>query len=443
MTIYKVTGGAKLKGQVELRGAKNAGFKAIIASLLADSPSEISNLSLISEIDFAKEIISSLGGKVEASSDTHDLVVDPTKLTSFEVPFEIGNKSRSSTMYVGPLLKKFGQAVMPVPGGDVAIGKRPIDRHLAGLEALGATVEHKDGKYYISAPNGLRGTTYRFAKNTHTGTETLLMCAVFAKGETTLENAAEEPEVDSLIAFLTNMGGKIKRQGRTIKIEGVTSLHGAKHKIMTDRLETAAFGCFALATKGEIEVVGADPKVLTAFLEKVEAIGGTWQETDNGVVFRYGNPLRATDVTTEIYPGFMTDWQPTWTALMTQCAGTSMVHETVMDTRFGFVPDLVKMGAKIEFFNPEVKNPDQVYNFNLTDHQQNQPHAIKIFGPTPLSGTEIEIDDIRRGATILLAGLVASGETIIKDPRDQIKRGYEDLIGKLVSLGAQITIEES
>ncbi len=440
MTTYKVTGGTPLRGQVQLRGAKNSGFKAMIAALLADSPSEISNLSLISEIGFAEKVITSLGGKVEIQKDPHNLTIDPTNLSSFEIPFELGSKSRSSTMYVGPLLKKFGKAVMPVPGGDIAIGKRPLDRHFAGLEALGAKIEHKDGKYFVEAPYGLTGATYKFSKNTHTGTETLLMCAVFAKGTTVLENAAEEPEVDNLIDFLRHMGADIERSGRTIKINGVDSLHGANHEIMNDRLEAAALGCFALATKGTIEILGANPDVLAAFLEKVEEVGGKWEKTDKGVVISSKGNLKATDMTTGIYPGFMTDWQPTWTALMTQAVGESIVHETVMDSRFGFVPDLNKMGAHIEFFSPDVEDPDTVYNFNIEELQKIHPHAVKIMGPTPLTGTELEIDDIRRGASILLAGMVASGTTTILDSKDQITRGYEDLVGKLTSLGAKIDV---
>lgn len=440
MSTYKITGGTKLVGKVRVRGAKNAGFKALIAALLADTQSEICNLGLISEIDFSSKVITSLGGKVTSLSDPHDLVIDPQGLKNYEIPEEIAGKSRSSTMYVGPLLKKFGKAILPFPGGDISIAKRPIDRHIAGLSALGAKIEIKDGKYIVTAPNGLIGTNYRFSKNTHTGTETLLMCAVFARGDTVLENAAEEPEVDNLIEYLRNMGAKIERIGRTIKISGVKDLTGARHRIINDRLEAATFGSFALASRGEIEVIGADKNVLVSFLEKVEEIGGAWDETSNGILFKYDNPLVSTDITTKPYPGFMTDWQPTWSALMTQAQGISKVHETVMENRFAVVADLIKMGAKIEYFAPNVENPEEFYNFNLEDRRKGTDHGIKIFGPANLHGEVLEIDDIRRGASIVLAGISASGVTTIIDTKDQIRRGYEDLVGKLVNLGANIDV---
>ncbi|MEK7565604.1 MAG: UDP-N-acetylglucosamine 1-carboxyvinyltransferase [Patescibacteria group bacterium] len=440
MTKYIITGGKKLNGQVQLSGAKNAGFKALIATLLGDSPSTICGLGLISEVGFAKEVIVSIGGKVTQLSNPHCLIIDPTNLRDFSIPVEIGSKSRSVTMYVGPLLKKFGKAILPAPGGD-RIGSRPIDRHLEGLEALGARVKFTNGIFVVEAPNGLCGATYRFRKNTHTGTETLLMCAVFAKGETILENAAAEPEVDDLITLLNSMGAKIMRlAAKTIRISGVENLRGVNHIVMKDRLEAATFACAALATKGNIEVLGADPLVLTAFLAKINEIGGRWEKTSSGIRFWYEEPLIATNATATFYPGFMTDWQPMWTALMTQARGISTVHETVYESRFAHIADLSKMGGKFEFFNPKVETPEAVYNFNLEDDKPENFHAVRVFGPTPLRGTEIEINDIRRGATIILAGLAASGKTIIIDSKDQIKRGYEDLVSRLQKLGAQIDV---
>lgn len=442
MTKYVIRGGTPLRGEVRLAGAKNAGFKAIIASLLADTPSIICRLGLISEVEFAKEIIAALGGETRILDDPHCLEINPLGIHSFIVPKEIGEKSRSVTMYVGPLLKKFGKAVLPAPGGD-PISKRPIDRHIDGLIALGADVTFKDGTYYIKAPRGLVGTTFRFRKNTHTGTETLLMCAVWAKGVTILENAAAEPEVDDLITLLNAMGGKIMRlDARTIRVIGVEKLRGVRHTVMLDRIEAATFACMALATKGDITIFGADPLVLTAFLEKVNEIGGRWEKTKEGLRFWYERPLLATDVETALYPGFMTDWQPIWTALMTQASGISKVHETVYEQRFSHIKDLEIMGGKFEFYNPDVANPEITYNFNLEDDKPENFHAVRIFGPVPLTGTTIEINDIRRGATMFLAGMIASGETTILDPKDQIKRGYEDLPGRLKKLGARITINQ-
>lgn len=443
MIKYSITGGTPLKGTVELAGAKNAGFKAMIASLLGDTSSQICRLGLISEVDFAKEVITSLGGKIKLLVDPHCLEIDPRGLKSFEVPKEIGAKSRSVTMYVGPLLKKFGKAILPTPGGD-PISARPIDRHIDGLTALGAKVEFKDGAYHVEAPNGLTGTRFRFRKNTHTGTETLLMCAVWAKGETILENAAAEPEVDDLITLLNAMGANITRlDGRTIRIVGVKNLHGVNHSVMFDRIEAATFACMALATKGDVFVKGADPLVLNAFLVKLNEAGGKWEKDLEGIRFWYENSLVATNVTTAAYPQFMTDWQPMWTALMTQATGVSTVYETVYEKRFDHIGDLEKMGGKFEFYEPEISDSENVYNFNLEDDKPGTKHAVRIFGPVKLKGSEIEINDIRRGATLLLAGLSASGQTAISDPKNQIARGYENLIERLKLLGAKITINKS
>jgi len=234
MAKYVISGGTPLKGKVQLAGAKNAGFKAMIAALLGDSPSQISDLGLISEIAFARKIITSLGGKITETADRHSLIIDPKNLCCPEILPEIGEKSRSVTMYVGPLLHKFGKAVLPVPGGD-RVGARPIDRHLEGLEVLGAKIKFDDGIFHVNAPHGLHGATYKFRKNTHTGTETLLMAAVTAKGETILENAAAEPEVDDLITMLNAMGARITRQKeRTIHVSGVEKLSGVKHAVVYD-----------------------------------------------------------------------------------------------------------------------------------------------------------------------------------------------------------------
>lgn len=439
MTKYVVTGGTPLIGQVALAGAKNAGFKALVGSLLGDSPSEICDLGLVSEIDFACEAITHLGGTVsQINNNPHCLRVNPSKMRLFTIPKEFGRRSRSSTMYVGPLLARFKKAVVPVPGGD-KIGVRPIDRHLEGLTCLGATIKEEDGVFYITAPKGLRGTSYRFQKNTHTGTETLILAAVKAKGVTILENAAAEPEVDDLIKLLNAMGGRIRRtSARTIKIHGVPRLSGAKHAVMRDRIEAATFGCMALATKGSVEILGADATVLQSFLSLVQKAGGKTELINKGVRISYEKKLSATRVQTAPYPGFMTDWQPLWTTLMTQANGESIIHETVYESRFGFISDLVDMGAKIRLFNPKVARPGSVYNFNLYNDQSTNLHAARIIGPSKLVGKPVEINDIRKGATMLLAGMIAKGETIIIDPVDQINRGYENLVERLASLGARI-----
>lgn len=439
MTKYIVTGGVPLHGTVTLHGAKNAGFKAMIASLLADSPSTICDLGLISEIDFTRQVITELGGEVIKQKDPHCLTIDPRKLSRSTISRELGGKSRNSIYYIGPLLARFGSVEIPIPGGDINIARRPLDRHIAGLQALGAKVDFANGVYHFEAKEGLRGATFRFPKSTHNGTEVLILAAAKAKGTTILENAAQEPEVDDLIKFLNLMGVKITRTvPRTIKIVGVDHLEGAKHIVMKDRNEAVTFACAALATKGEVKVVGADSRTLGIFLEKIREIGGIGEIRDDGILFRFEKLLSATNVETAPYPGFMTDWQPLWTTLMTQAEGVSTVHETIYERRFDYVPELVKMGANIELFPPQVSDPDKVYSFNLEDDSPDNKHAIRINGPTPLSGRRIEINDVRSGATALLAGVTAKGQTTVIDSKDQIKRGYERLEEQLVSLGANI-----
>lgn len=443
MTKYVVIGGTPLKGTVALHGAKNAGFKAMIAALLADSPSTLNNLGLISEIDFAKQVIAALGGKITDQQDPHSLEVDPRGLSKFEIPSEVGSKSRSSMMYAGPLLARFGKATIPTPGGDIAIGTRPIERHLDGLRAMGVDITvDKSGTYSLIAPHGLSGCKYKFSKITHTGTETLILAAVKAKGVTILENCAQDPEIDNLIEYLTKMGARVNRTlPTTIEIKGVETLSGAMHEILPDRVEAATFACMALGTKGEIEVLGANPFILHSLLYKIEEIGGGFEIKDNSIIFRYTKPLTATNLTTAPYPGFLTDWQPLWTTLMTQATGVSQVHETVHDSRFGFVDNLLKMGAKIELYNPVVSNPQFIYQFNIIDDKPENRHAAKVFGQTSLTGADLEIVEIRGGATALLSGMIATGQTTISDPKDQIVRGYESLPERLKSLGAKITVE--
>jgi len=435
MSKFLITGGRPLKGQVSLLGAKNASFKLMIASLLSTQKSVISNVPQIGDVKLTRKIIQVLGGKV-VKINNHCLALWGRHFNSFQIPSSLGEKSRSVCMFVAPLLLRFGRALLPYPGGD-KIGKRPIERMLKGLELMGAKIDYQDGFFQATAKK-LKGVFYRFPKNTHTGTEVLIMSAVMAQGETVLENAAQEPEVDDLIVFLNKMGAKIKRvKPRTILIKGVRSLHGASHQVMFDRNEAVTFACAALATGGDILVKNAQPQHLTAFLEKLNQIGAGVEIKKEGIRFFYRQPLKPTKIVTRPHPGFMTDWQALWTVLMTQAQGKSIVWETIFEKRFGYVPYLQKMGAKIEFFNPSVDNPEEFYNFNLSDDQPENFHAIRILGPTSLKPAKIAVPDIRAGATLLLAALTAKGKTTLTDV-EQIDRGYEKIDKRLRKLGASI-----
>lgn len=435
MTKYIIKGGKPLKGAVRIGGAKNSSFKLMIASLLADTESRLLDISQIGDVEVTKQVIEILGGEVK-SPGRGTIFVNPQNLNSCQIPKDFGYKSRASIMFAGPLLARFGRASLPLPGGD-NIGRRPVERHLEGLQALGAKVKHLDGFIELEGKN-LVGTKYRFDKNTHTGTETLIMAAVLAKGITILENAALEIEIDDLIGFLNEMGAKIERlPERVIKIEGVKNLKGTIHKAIPDRNEAVSYACAALATKGDIIIENVKELHLKPFLEKVKEAGGNYEIGSYGIRFWYSQPLKATNIITQPHPGFMTDWQALWTVLMTQAEGKSEIIETIYEYRFSYIKDLIKMGAKIKLFNPQVENLKDFYNFNLNDDQSDNFHAAKVYGPTPLKGMDLKVIDIRAGATLILAALIAQGKSILIDD-GHIQRGYEDLHLRLQALGSDI-----
>ena len=434
MAKYVIEGGGPLRGSVRIPGAKNAGFKQMIASLLSDDRSTISNIPYIRDVIAVKKIIEALGAKTEFSDDTMEI---SGGISASEVPEELGIKSRASFMYLPVLLHRFKKGRVSVPVGD-KIGERPINWFLEGLVKMGAKIDKQNSVIAAQAPNGLSGCEYAFPKNSHTGTEALILAAVLASSETVLKNAAAEPEVDDLISFLNKMGAKIKRtQERIIEIESVSSLHGAVHKVMPDRNEVVTFGCMALGTKGEIEITGANPEHVKAFLEKVKMSGGSVQTAENKIKIAYRQGLKPTDVVTQPHPGFMTDWQSLWTALMTQVDGASTVHETIFENRFGYVKNLQKMGAEIQLFNPQVKDPASFYNFDWDEETAGTPHAAKVFGPRKLQSSNLEVTDIRSGATLVFAALMATGKSEINGV-EHIERGYEELEGRLERLGAKI-----
>lgn len=435
MAKFIVNGGRPLKGSVRIGGAKNASFKLMIASLLASGQSRLLNISKIGDVQITKKIIKDLGGKV-ASPGEKTVFISIDTLKAAKIPKVFGHQSRASIMFAGPLLARFGQALLPFPGGD-KVGRRPIERHLEGLKALGVKARFTNGFIQLDCKR-LKGGQYRFAKNTHTGTETMIMAAVKAQGETILENAALEPEIDDLINYLNKMGAKIKRlSGRKIKIQGVKQLQGVVYKVTPDRNEAVSYACAALGTKGDIVIENTKVNHLTAFLAKIQQAGGKFEKGNYGIRFWYEKPLKATDITTAPYPGFMTDWQPLWTTLMTQAQGESEIIEAVYDYRLGFAQALVKMGAKIALFNPKITDPEKFYNFNIKDDKPANFHAAKVTGPTPLKGRKLKVTDIRSGATLTNAALIAQGKSVITGV-ERIDRGYEDLDGRLRQLGADI-----
>ncbi|MDP3997993.1 MAG: UDP-N-acetylglucosamine 1-carboxyvinyltransferase [bacterium] len=436
MEMLLISGGQPLKGEVEISGSKNVALKAIVAGLLTEDELVLENVPDISDLTLMEQIAQKLGVKIERKNKT--LTVRAANLTSDKVPLEMGALLRTSSMFIAPLIARLGRAVVPNPGG-CRIGARPIDRHIQGLKKMGLALKYNDRDGYFHAESKkLKGVRYRFPKNTHTGTETLTLAAVLAEGQTVLENAAHEPEVDDLIRLLNSMGGKIRRtRTRTIVVEGVKKLHGTTFKIMPDRNEAVTFAVAALATGGDVFLKNAQADVLKPFLRKVKEAGGEFKEIDTGLRFFPNGKPHPTNITTSAYPGFMTDWQAPWALFMTQADGESLIHETIYENRFQYTEELKKMGAKIILFNPKISNPKKYYNFNWEDNRPDYFHAAQILGPTKLHNAVLQISDLRAGATLVLAALTASGKSYLTGV-EHLDRGYENFEKRLRSLGAKI-----
>jgi UDP-N-acetylglucosamine 1-carboxyvinyltransferase len=435
-----IKGGKKLKGTVSVSGSKNVALKALIAGCLTDEEVIINNIPLISDFRVMLGIIKDLGGKI--SINDHRVTVDAKNLKKKKISFHEAAKIRTSVMFMAPLLAKFGKAIVPNPGG-CRIGARPIDRTVNGLKKMGfkTTYKSEDGYFYIEKKRNMSSkiVRYKFDKSTHTGTETLMMIASLMYGtKTILDNAAEEPEIDELIIFLNQIGAKIVRtKTRTIEVEGVEKLKGGTFEISPDRNEIVTFAIAGIVTKGDVLIKDADKVNLSSFIQRLEASGGGAEKKKGGIRFYYKDKIESVDVMTSFYPGFMTDWQGPWAVLMTQAVGESVIHETVYESRFGYVKELRKMGAEITFFNPKVKNPNALYNFNLEDKNPDYFHAIKIKGQKDLHNAALEVSDLRAGATLVLAALIAKGECVVSGV-GHLDRGYEQFEKRLKSLGADI-----
>lgn len=431
-----IQGNKKLHGEVTISGAKNAALKAIVAACLTEEEVIIHNIPLISDFFVMVEIIKQLGGDVVITD--HTIKMKMTKFSTHKITLEKAAEIRTSSLLIAPLLARMGEAIMPNPGG-CRIGARPIDRIIDALRQLGAAIEYTsdDGYYHAKAPQ-MHGATIRFEKNTHTGTETLIMASVLAKGKTVIENAAQEPEVDELIALLTSMGATIIRtQPRTIEIVGVEKLHGTEFTIGPDRNELVTFAIAGIITGGDITILGVKKDGIEEFLKALHSTEAGYEETNRGMRFFAKESLQSTTITTSQHPGFMTDWQGPWVVLMTKATGGSVMHETVYENRFSYVSELIKMGAHIELFNPEVVNPHALYNFNVHDDKEEFFHAAKIHGPVQLHNAIVKISDLRAGATLVLAALAAKGESVIFG-LEHLDRGYEAIESRLRQLGAQI-----
>ena len=437
MSRYIVTGGKELHGEVSIRGAKNASYKQIIASLLSDQKTQLTNIPQISDVKITESIAKKLGAQIEYCGE-HCLEVITPKILDTTVPQGTGEKSRTSFMFSAPLLVRQGHAIVPIPGGD-KLGVRPLDRLFDCFSQMGISTEITENQIIFNTDK-IKPTHYTFTKPSHTVTETILMVAAFADGQTILDNSAQEPEIDDLISMLNDMGAQIHRDPNDLKrivIDGVKTLSGTKHQVICDRNEIITFACAALATKGSINILRSDPQIVKTFLDTIEKMGAKVVPGKDEITISWIQPLKNIDIITGPEPEFMTDWQAIFSVLLTQTVGCSSIIERVYPSRFQHIDNLKKMGVKAVFFNPEVKDPNSFYQFNPDSDRPEFFHGVKIYGPTKLQPSNFTINDLRAGASVTLAALTANGTSII-DGVEYIERGYEKLADRLRYLGANI-----
>jgi UDP-N-acetylglucosamine 1-carboxyvinyltransferase len=433
--VMNVNGGEPLRGTITVRGAKNFVSKAMVASLLTDSPCELRNVPAIRDVAVVRGLLELHGVTVDIDDADGTIRLDPADVESAHVA-DIdahAGSSRIPILFCGPLLHRLGEAFIPDLGG-CRIGDRPINYHLDILRQFGAVVDKQENGIRISAPSRLRGMKLALPYPSVGATEQLLLTAVRAQGTTELSGAAIEPEIMDLINVLQKMGAIISVDtDRVIRIEGVEVLHGFQHTSLPDRIEAASWASAALATGGDIVVRGASQPDMTTYLNTFRKVGGGFEVLDDGIRFFHpGGELRSIVLETDVHPGFMTDWQQPLVVALTQAKGLSIVHETVYENRFGFTDALRGMGATI-----------QVYRECLGGHpcrfgQRNFRHSAVISGPTPLAAADIEVPDLRGGFSHLIAALAAKGTSTVKGI-DLIDRGYEHFTDKLTALGADFS----
>ncbi len=419
MASFLVQGGRRLTGEVTVGGAKNSALKLMAAALLAPGVSTIRNVPDIADADVMAQVLEHLGAPV--ARDGHTLTIDATHLSSFEAPYELVSAMRASIIVLGPLLARLGRARVAMPGG-CNLGSRKIDLHLRGLAELGVEFRSEHGYIDAEAPWGLTGAHIILDFPSVGATENLLMAGAAAKGTTIIENAAREPEIQDLIAFLKAMGARIEGAGTsTIIVEGVSAFAPAEHTVIGDRIEAGTFAIAGALCEGPVTVRGVDPAHLELVLAKLRlrAAGVEVSVGDDHLTVSRRGAITPTDIATLPYPGFPTDMQPQFMVLLSVADGSSVITENVYENRFMFADELRRMGADITV----------------------EGHRALVRGVPALSGAPVRSPDLRGGAALVLAGLVADGDTLVGDIH-HILRGYEDLAGRLSALGASVTMVE-
>ncbi len=438
MEVLKITGGKPLTGHIRAAGAKNAMTKLLVASLLSDKKCTFYNVPNIGDVEITVNLCKEIGSEIKWDKKEKVLEIFTPELKTSYVPQRYSGSNRIPILMIGALLGRTDEdIIVPTIGGDL-IGTRPVDLHIHALQKLGARIEYremkKEGAYFAQAHKGLKGSIITLNYPSVGATENTILAAVRAKGTTLIKNAAIEPEIIDLILFLQKLGANIMVDvDRTICIQQAHQFYEVEHTVLTDRNEVASYAMAAISTKGRVFVEGAEHLNMIAFLNKLREIGGGYQVKKNGIEFFYEQPLRGgLHLETDVHPGFMTDWQQPFVVLMTQTMGASVIHETVYENRFGYTNTLKAMGADIELFTQCLGG--RSCRFASCDHH----HSIVVKGPTPLKATDISIPDLRAGFAYVMAALLAAETSTISNV-DYLDRGYEDLVTKLTSLGADIT----
>ena len=416
MDSILVKGGAELHGSIPIAGAKNACLTLMPATLLSDEPLTLTNAPRLSDIHTMSQLLQSLGAEVTSLQGGKVLAMSSHDLNGDRADYDIVRKMRASNLVLGALLGRLGHAVVSLPGG-CAIGARPMDIHITGLEALGAEIELKDGYLHAKAPKGLRGAVIEQRFASVGATENIVMAAALAKGTTVLKNAAREPEIVDLVKCLRAMGAQIEGEGTNeITVQGVDRLHGATHPVVADRIELGTYMIAPAIAGGEVELIGGRRDLLPSFCDKLEEAGIVITDTKNGLkVARSNGRAKAVNVRTEVFPGFPTDLQAQMMALLCTANGTSVLEETIFENRFMHAPELMRMGAHIDVHGG---------------------HAT-VTGVDRLKGAPVMATDLRASVSLILAGLAAEGETVVARVY-HLDRGYERVEEKLGACGAQI-----
>lgn len=416
MDSILVKGGGELRGDIPIAGAKNACLTLMPATLLSSEPLTLTNAPRLSDIKTMTALLQSLGAEVQQLQQGRVLAMSSHDLTSQHADYDIVRKMRASILVLGPLVARYGQAEVSLPGG-CAIGARPVDLHLKALEAMGADLELRDGYVHAQAKQGLKGAVVEFPFVSVGATENALMAATLAKGTTELRNAAREPEIVDLAKCLRAMGAKIEGDGTsTITVEGVPELHGATHEVVADRIELGTYMLVPAIAGGEVELLGGRAALLESFCEKLDEAGVSVEETNRGLkVARKNGRVSAVDVTTAPFPGFPTDLQAQMMALMCTADGVSVLEEKIFENRFMHAPELIRMGAKIDV----------------------QGGTATVTGVEKLKGAPVMATDLRASVSLILAGLAAEGETLVSRVY-HLDRGYERVEEKLGACGARI-----